>query len=321
MDLEFRHLRAICTIAETGSLSQAASALGVSQPSLTLLLQRVERSVGGQLFLRSRTGTAPTPLGERVLGRARVLLVELDAFSADLVRPNAQAVLRMGSAHMECVATLVSRLDEALPEAEIRLQVEPSSTMLAHSLTHGRLDAALIGMSDDKDVPLGAQVMYRTLVPRVPVFVAVADTHPSACLPEIPLADLADDSWICPPGADDGSLATLRSACRRAGFVPRIRFEVPSGGGRQLIRSGQAVQLVEPTSMGCPGLVVRPLADEPMRMRLVLAWRRERLTENQIDRIHEASAAAYTQHAMESPVFRPWWLAHPEVHPRAARHG
>lgn len=316
MDLEFRHLRAICTIAETGSLSQAATALGVSQPSLTLLLQRVERSVGGQLFLRSRTGTAPTPLGERVLGRARVLLVELDAFSADLVRPNSQAVLRMGSAHMECVATLVSRLDETLPEAEIRLQVEPSSTMLAHSLTHGRLDAALIGMSDDRDVPLGAQVKYRTLVPRVPVFVAVADTHPSACLSQIPLADLAADSWICPPGADDGSLASLRSACRKAGFAPRIRFEVPSGGGRQLIRSGQAVQLVEPTSMGCPGLVVRPLADEPLRMRLVLAWRRERLTENQVERIHEAAACAYTQHALASPALRPWWLAHPEVHPR-----
>lgn len=316
MDLEFRHLRAICTIAETGSLSQAASALGVSQPSLTLLLQRVERSVGGQLFLRSRTGTAPTPLGERVLGRARVLLVELDAFSADLVRPNAQAVLRMGSAHMECVATLVSRLDETLPEAEIRLQVEPSSTMLAHSLVHGRLDAALIAMSNEQDILLGGQVIQRTLVPQVPVFVAVAQTHPSAGLPAIPLADLADDSWICPPGADDGSLASLRSACRKAGFSPRIRFEVPSGGGRQLITSGQAVQLVEPTSVGCPGLVVRPLADEPLRMRLVLAWRRERLTESQIERIHEAAATAYTEHALASPALRPWWLAHPEVHPR-----
>ncbi|UOZ03556.1 LysR family transcriptional regulator [Amycolatopsis sp. WQ 127309] len=37
MALEIRQLRAICAIAEAGSLSQAAAALGVSQPSLTSL--------------------------------------------------------------------------------------------------------------------------------------------------------------------------------------------------------------------------------------------------------------------------------------------
>ncbi|HVK23521.1 MAG TPA: LysR family transcriptional regulator [Actinokineospora sp.] len=316
MDLEFRHLRAICTIAETGSLSQAASALGVSQPALTVLLQRVERSVGGQLFLRSRTGTAPTPLGERVLRRARVLLVELDAFGADLVHTDTRGVIRMGSAHMECVGTLVHCLDEALPGAEINLQVEPSSTILAHSLSHGRLDVAIVGMSDEQDIALGGQVAQRTLVTRVPVMVSMSSKHPCADLLAVPLEELAEDSWICPPGAEDGSLAALRSACRKAGFTPRIRFEAPSGGGRQLVRSGQAVQLVEPTTQWVEGTSVRPLVDDPIQMRLLLAWRRDRLTEDLVDTIYRVSALAYAEHALESPVFRPWWLAHPEVHPR-----
>ncbi|WP_436496277.1 LysR family transcriptional regulator [Actinokineospora sp. HUAS TT18] len=316
MDLEFRHLRAICTIAETGSLSQAASSLGVSQPALTVLLQRVERTVGGQLFLRSRTGTAPTPLGERVLRRARVLLVELDAFGADLVHTNTKGVIRMGSAHMECVGTMVERLDEALPDTEFILQVESSSTILAHSLTHGRMDVAVVGMSIGHDIGLGGPVAHRTLVQRVPVLVSMSAKHRCADWDEVPLGALAEDAWICPPGAEDGSLAELRSACRKAGFTPRIRFEAPSGGGRALVQSGQAVTLVEPTTQWPDGVVVRPLAESPVQMRLLLAWRRDRLTEDAVEAIYRAAGAAYAMHAMQSPVFRPWWEAHPEVHPR-----
>ncbi|SES32803.1 hypothetical protein SAMN05216188_13342 [Lentzea xinjiangensis] len=89
--------------------------------------------------------------------------------------------------------------------------------------------------------------------------------------------------------------------------MPRIRFEVPSGAGRQLIAAGKAVQLVEPTSQGGPGVAVRPLAGAPMRMRLVFAWRRERLTWSQASRVFADVLGAYAGQAADSPVFRPWW--------------
>ncbi|GAA4293068.1 hypothetical protein GCM10023148_56060 [Actinokineospora soli] len=92
----------------------------------------------------------------------------------------------------------------------------------------------------------------------------------------------------------------------RAGFRPRIRFEFPHGGGRPLIAAGQAVQLCEPTAPETTGLAVRPLKDAPMRMRIVLAWHRERMAAEQVQVIHREAAAAYAQHAMSSPVFRRW---------------
>lgn len=66
-----RHLRALCAIADTGSLHQAARRLGVSQPSLTTQLRRIENTLGAELFSRERTGCRPTLLGRAVLGRAR----------------------------------------------------------------------------------------------------------------------------------------------------------------------------------------------------------------------------------------------------------
>lgn len=127
---------------------------------------------------------------------------------------------------------------------------------------------------------------------------------------------MAEAAWINPPGADDGSLASLRAACRRAGFSPKIRYEAPSGGGRQLVQTGRAVQLVEPTSAGGSGIAVRPIVGDPLRGRLILAWRRAGLTEDEIEAIYLAVAAAYTAHATSSPAYGPWWAAHPEVHPR-----
>jgi DNA-binding transcriptional LysR family regulator len=62
-ELELRHLRAICAIAEEGSVSKAAGRLGVTQPALTAQLRSIERILGGELFRRSPHGSEPTELG------------------------------------------------------------------------------------------------------------------------------------------------------------------------------------------------------------------------------------------------------------------
>ncbi len=59
MNLELRHLKVVCAIAETGSVTKAASLLGLAQPALTAQLQRIERTLGGPLFERDRRGARP----------------------------------------------------------------------------------------------------------------------------------------------------------------------------------------------------------------------------------------------------------------------
>lgn len=318
MDPEIRHLRAICVIAEAGSLSRAAGRLGITQPALSTLLQRIERSVGGPLFVRSRAGVQPTPLGERVVARARLVLNELDTFIGDLAHgTRATNHIRLGSAHMECVGTMVANVRQALPDTDVTLEVEPSAIALVQSLTNRRLDIALIGMMEDQGVTLASELAQRTFIPRLPVFLAISERHRLASQEEIDLADLADESWICPPGPDDGSLASLRAACRQAGYEPHIRHLAPSGGGRPIITAGQAVQLVEPASIPVGGLAIKRITGDPLGIRLILAWHRQRITDQQASLIYRAAARAYTQHATLNPIYARWWNTHPETHPSA----
>ena len=78
MELEFRHLRIICSIADCGSLTRAAASLRLTQPGLSAQLARIERALGGELFSRAQSGVIPTAFGEEVLSRARAVLPTVD---------------------------------------------------------------------------------------------------------------------------------------------------------------------------------------------------------------------------------------------------
>src|SRR5437870_4959801 len=61
-------------IAQQGNLTHSAQRLGVSQPSLTLAMQRLEQCMGTAIFIRSRQGVKLTKAGDRLLSEARALM-------------------------------------------------------------------------------------------------------------------------------------------------------------------------------------------------------------------------------------------------------
>ncbi|WP_214410886.1 LysR family transcriptional regulator [Sphaerisporangium fuscum] len=316
MDLDLRHLRMICAIAEAGSITKAAARLGLSQPAMTTRLHQVEEMIGGRLFARSHTGVEPTRLGRQVISRARIALSEIDALFGDLRDADPAATgLRLGCSHLACVASVVDRVGAALPGRPISLSIEPSTVLLADALTRGLLDAALIGMIEGFEVAFTAPVVTRTVLPRYPIFVALSAAHPLAGQAEVRLSDLRDERWISPPGADDGSLAALRACCRAAGFEPDVRYDAPSGAGHMLVSAGHGVRLVDPTSPVPEGVAVRPLAGDPQVARLVMAWRRDRLGMQTAAAVYQGLTAAFQDHLDDNPAFRKWWDAHPETHP------
>lgn len=129
MDVEIRHLRMIRAISEAGSLSGAATRLGLTQPALTRQLQRLERAFGGTLFHRDRNGTRPTALGELVVQRVRVLVPSVDELLSEaklLTEPEiaGPTPIRLLTHPTPLPGPLVERLRELAPEADITMRQE-----------------------------------------------------------------------------------------------------------------------------------------------------------------------------------------------------
>src|ERR1700749_2809218 len=74
---DLRHLRTFAAVAERGSFSAAADALGISQPAVSQQIQALEREVGEPLIDRSGRGARLTERGE-VVRRHAVRMLALD---------------------------------------------------------------------------------------------------------------------------------------------------------------------------------------------------------------------------------------------------
>ena len=319
MELELRHLRVVCRLADTGSVSKAAAALGVSQPSLTAQLHRIEDAIGGALFERGPYGVMATPLGKHVLGRARAMLADMDDLVGSSRRyTSGSAVLRLASVRTVMFGGWLSRLEEVLPGREITTQVDPSCAVLTDLLAADVVDVVMLGRCDDAhSPPCPPGIREQTMVWPEPFAIALPADHRLAGSTEIDLADLAEEIWICPPaGKEDGDLAYLRDTCEAVGFTPEFRYaNLDTSEIEQLIGAGRGISLCAPTVRPIPRTIVLPLAGQPLLWRRALRWRADSTPQEEIDLIHQAFIDVYTQTIAENAAARPWWRTHPAAHP------
>ena len=72
--MTLQQLKYIVTVAETGTFSQAAKSLFLSQPSLTKAIKELEKEMGIIIFDRTNKGVSVSKEGEIFLGYARQVL-------------------------------------------------------------------------------------------------------------------------------------------------------------------------------------------------------------------------------------------------------
>lgn len=142
-----RQMEYLLEVAEAGSLRNAASRLGVTQPTLTVQLRALEDSLGVVLLERSRSATLLTPAGRQLLPEIRALLNQWKNIeeSANLLGSHTHATYRLGVPQTLGPYLLPTLLPFIHKEfAELRLHVrEEVPTQLVKGLEDGRFDIVL----------------------------------------------------------------------------------------------------------------------------------------------------------------------------------
>src|SRR3990167_8563808 len=113
--MNLKQLRYFVRIAECGSLSKAADALGVAQPALSQQLRALEVELGADLVIRHSRGIAPNDLGTMLLSHFGTIINEIDrtpTLVQDMTR-NPTGEVRLGvttTAARALTAPLVARV-------------------------------------------------------------------------------------------------------------------------------------------------------------------------------------------------------------------
>lgn len=196
--VELKHLRAIVAIANSGSFSAAAAALGTVQSNVSAQVARLERELDVVLVERS-TGRL-TEEGAIVVSRARRMMAELDAMVADVVamRHEVRGLVRLGmigTIGRWLVPHLFASLHEEHPQ--IRLTVaDGTNTTLEAQLSSGQLDVAVV------TVPVLSDELTTTPLFEEELVLVVPSGHPLDGLGEaLPLRALETTPLLLPaPG-------------------------------------------------------------------------------------------------------------------------
>lgn len=316
MNLELRHLKVVCAIAETGSVTKAASQLGLAQPALTAQLQRIERTLGGPLFDRDRRGARPTALGELVLSRARVLLPAMKGLQDEAARLAAggdetMSRYRIGAIGGPVVAHLLHRLSASQPEAQISTHASYYVDELATMVLAGKLDYAQVGVCGDALPSAEYGLVWQTIAVDA-VCALLPEDHPQAASTEVDLADLSDEQWVA--GAGDGCFADCFAAsCARSGFAPRKVLETDVRACVDMVELGVAVGLCQPTFRPPVGLTSRPLKGAPLRWRTAVGWHPDSPAARSAPKLMQLAIEAYQDVIARNENYVRWMAAHPEL--------
>lgn len=142
-----RRLEKFLAVVECGSFTQAARQLHVSQPSLSVAIQELEKEAGTQLLLRQGKGVRLTPAGHVVYSTACRMRNEQRAMQLQLrEHTSGQQSLRLGL--LDTLASLLlASPDSSLPE-NLAVMVDNSDRLL-QEVNLGRIDAAIVAAEPD----------------------------------------------------------------------------------------------------------------------------------------------------------------------------
>ena len=197
MHIEFRHLRTIKAIHDTGGLARAADTLGITQSALSHQIKGIEDQAGVELFVRRSKPLKLSAAGQRMLAAAERILPEVAALEQEF---SGLVQGRAGRMHIaiECHACfewlfpVLEGFRKAWPEVDVDIRPGLAFDALP-ALRKEEVD--LVVSSDPEDMP---GVTFLPLFDYEPVFVA-ASNHPLADKPFIEAEDFRDQTLITYP--------------------------------------------------------------------------------------------------------------------------
>jgi DNA-binding transcriptional LysR family regulator len=194
--MDYKHIVHLATAVRCGSLTAAASALGISQPALSKSIRAFERSVGVRLLERGRFGVRSTDYGEAVIARGSVIEAEIRGVSEEIaaLRRSGNVRVTIGCGPSEATRLLpetLAALNRRHPEIRVTVLYGLNETLMP-MVKKGEIEFALSSIPRTASDPdLAHQILHSDTAA-----VIARPDHPLARRTRVTPADLVGQRWV-----------------------------------------------------------------------------------------------------------------------------
>lgn len=271
--MQLRDLEWLVALAEHGHVTDTAGALGVSQPTLSRALARIEVDLGARLFERLPTGVVLTPHGELVVAAARDLTARHDQLRADLagrLDPDSGTVRLafLDSMSTSLVPRVLREFHAHAPAVRVLLTQEPH-LHITRDLDSGSVELAITSWLPEGPfgwVPLQEERLVLVVPPH----------HRWKSRRRIALADLADEELVTTPQGF-GYRTLVDDLLTSAGIAPKVSFESADLATIEgLVAAGLGIAVLPEQFAGQTGTIGIGLTASAARRTIGLTWRTDR---------------------------------------------
>ncbi|MBS99150.1 MAG: hydrogen peroxide-inducible genes activator [Oceanospirillaceae bacterium] len=271
-------LRYIVTLAQEQHFGHAAERCYVSQPTLSIAVKKLEEELGIALFERSKNAVRVTPVGEKIVRQAQMVLEQAEAIRemAKEGKDQLASPLRVGAIYTigpYLFPQLVPRVQELAPQMPLYIE-ENFTEVLRGKIRTGELDAIIIALPFHEP-----DVLTRALYDE-PFMMVMPKEHPLAREKEIDSNKISDERMLL-LGEGHCFRDQVLEACPTLNQSFHNQHTITEGSSletiRMMVASGLGTSVLPISAIeGHPsrGLVAtRPFkAPQPTRT-VALAWR------------------------------------------------
>lgn len=260
--MELRHLRYFVAVARHLSFTAAAESLGISQPPLSQQIRALELEIGTDLFERTTRRVVLTRAGHDFLARAESIL-EKSGEAMDRARAignGTAGILNIGltgSVLAGPLGGIVHAFGQRHADVDLRIH-EMSPNRQIFALKSHQVDLIFL-RSPPRETDFTLEPAWRE-----GLSVVLPADHPLADRTEIPLGDLAHETFAILNPSESQFAREIWSRCLGAGFTPRVSQQVNEATSLvSLVAAGLGIAIV-PEFVGHlrhARVVCRPLAE------------------------------------------------------------
>jgi DNA-binding transcriptional LysR family regulator len=293
MHMNFSQLQSFVALAETGSFTEAAYTIGLTQSAVSHALAALESELGVTLLERNRTGVvALTTVGQKIIPHVRALLAQAEAIEQEAKAAHGLAMgkLRLGSilsiVSPSLLASLLTSFQQQYPKMEVVL-FEGAMHEVGEWIENSIIDVGF--------VVFPAKGIDSTLITTDELCVLVPPGHRLHAQMAVTPSQLREEGFIM-----EKTQCALQ-LMKMAGFAPsrsrpQIRYQASDSATiLAMVREGLGITLLPRMMLPkkLEGVVALPL-DPPQQLQIGLAVRSQGMASPGA-RLFIQTAVAWTQ--------------------------